>query len=174
MRGAPIVALALFCGACGWRPLYAPVSTADAGPVQRNLAAINVAPMPERNGQLLRLALQQRFERFGIAEPQKYDLAVSFGIAGDGIAIQPDNSVTFTRLTGTASWTLLAQTPQRTTLASGTARDIDGLNVIDQQYFAADLQGQVVQQRIADNIADSIAQQLAAYFERQRQSLAAE
>ena len=64
---------------------------------------------------------------------------------------------------------VLAQTPERTTLTSGFARDIDGYNIIDQQYFAADLENQVVTQRIAAALADQITMQLAAYFSRNAQ-----
>ncbi|HEX3349483.1 MAG TPA: hypothetical protein VHS58_15410 [Acetobacteraceae bacterium] len=117
---------------------------------------------------MLRLALQQRFDRFGLAEPHKYDLRVSLAISSEAIAIQPDNSSTFTRLVGSADWSLLAQTPQRATLASGAARDVDGYNIIVQQYFASDLENEVVQRRIADALADKIAEQLAAYFSKQQ------
>ncbi|MBV9811801.1 MAG: hypothetical protein JO326_03565, partial [Acetobacteraceae bacterium] len=67
-----------------------------------------------------------------------------------------------------ANWTLLAQTPQRTTVASGFARDVDGFNIINGQYFAADLENDTVQRRIAEALADRIAEQLAAYFSRQQ------
>jgi LPS-assembly lipoprotein len=68
------------------------------------------------------------------------------------------------RLTGNASWTLLARDAKRTPLTGGAARSIDGLNIIDAQYFAADLETEAVQARIAGNIADQIATQLAIWF----------
>ena len=80
------------------------------------------------------------------------------------MAIQPDRSVTRIRLAGAATWTLTAQNVQRSTLTSGSARTIDGYNILDEQIFAADMENEMVQQRIAEAIADQITLQLAAYF----------
>jgi hypothetical protein len=52
-------------------------------------------------------------------------------------------------------------------LLSGTARSVDAFNVLDQQYFAADLSNEMVQKRIAEAVADQITLQLVAYFNRQ-------
>ncbi len=151
-------------GGCGFRPMYGRASGGSAGPAQAGLAQIEVGLMPERSGQLLRLALQERFERAGIATVRRYDLVSSFSISSDAIAIQPDTTVTRVRLVGVASWSLLAQDPQRRTLASGTARSTDGYNIIGEQYFASDLQNEQVQRRIAEAVADQMTLQLAAWF----------
>ena len=41
---------------------------------------------------------------------------------------------------------------------------MDGLNVLDEQLFASDLEGEAVQGRMAEALADQITLQLAAYF----------
>ena len=87
-------------------------------------------------------------------------------IAGEGIAIQPDSTATRIRTIGSANWTLIAQDPGRTRLTSGSARAVDGLNIFDAQYFAADLENEAVQRRLAEALADQITIQLAAYFRR--------
>ena len=56
-------------------------------------------------------------------------------------------------------------------LARGSARAIDGLNILDQQFFAADLENEAVQRRLAEQIADQIVLQLAAYFRQPRRRL---
>jgi LPS-assembly lipoprotein len=43
---------------------------------------------------------------------------------------------------------------------------MDAFNVLDQQYFAADLNTEQVQRRLASSVADQIAVQLAAFFRR--------
>jgi hypothetical protein len=70
------------------------------------------------------------------------------------------------RLTGRASWTLRAQNPQRTVVTSGSARAVDDYNVVDQQYFGADLDNETAQRRVAEAVADQIALQLAVFFKR--------
>ncbi len=58
---------------------------------------------------------------------------------------------------------------KRTALTSGSARAIDGVNIFDSQYFAADLEIEAEQKRIAENMATQIATQLAIWFRNRRQ-----
>ncbi len=165
-RGVLAAAFAPLLTACGFRPVYAPVAGGAAGPAASGLAAITVGLIPERSGQLLRQALQERFERAGIAAAHRYDLAVSFGIAGEGLGVQQDSTITRIRLVGTASYTLIAQDPGRATLKTGVARIVDGYDIFDQQYFALDQENEAVEKRMAEALADQIALQLASYFAR--------
>jgi LPS-assembly lipoprotein len=152
---------------CGFQPLYASPPKSVAGPAAAGLAETAVGLIPDRPGQLLRQALQERFERNGVSTAQRYDLSVSFGISAAAISIQPDSSNSRMRMIGTATYQLIAQDPGRTTLTTGTARSVDGLDLYDQQLFAMQLEIEVVQQRIAEAVADEITRQLAVYFEKQ-------
>jgi LPS-assembly lipoprotein len=156
-------ALAACLGGCGFRPVYMPTASGKAGPAQRELAAVYVPIIPERPGQLLRQALQARL-RDDSGTPSKYDLQVSFGIAGEGISVQSNSLATRVRFSGSASWTLIAHDGKRSALTSGLARSMDGLNVFDSQYFASDLETEAIQARIAENLAQQIATQLAIWF----------
>lgn len=151
---------------CGFEPVYMPTASGKAGPAQRELAAINVPVIPDRPGQLLRQDLQERLASDSGATPQRYDLAVNFSISGEGIAINPDNIATRLRMIGTAQYTLRARDPALTVITSGSARAMDAFNVLDQQYFAADLENEQVQRRLASALADQIAMQLAVFFRR--------
>jgi len=154
---------------CGFRPIYAPGAKGVVGAAQTGLAAIQVAIIPDRTGQLLRQALQARFEREGVGTAHRYDLYVAYSIGGEGLGIEPDSSTTRTRLIGTASWTLLAQDPSRTTMTSGSARTVDGVDVVNEQFFALDLNNETAQRRISETIADQITLQIATYFSRRGQ-----
>ena len=55
-----------------------PTASGKAGVAQRELAAVYVAIIPERPGQVLRQALQERFGDDS-GTPAAYDLAVIFG-----------------------------------------------------------------------------------------------
>jgi LPS-assembly lipoprotein len=149
---------------CGFRPVYMPTASGSAGVAQRELAAIHVDTIPDRPGQLLRQALQQRFQMSDNDTASQYDLSVSFGISGEGIAVQPNSIPTRIRNIGTANWTLIALDPGRTHLTSGTARAVNGVNLFDTQYFAADLETETVTRQIANQVADQITVQLATYF----------
>lgn len=151
---------------CGFHPVYLPDAQAGGGAAQDDLAAIAVAIIPNRPGQLLRQALQARFERGGAAPARRYDLYVAYGISQQGVGIEPDSSVTRTRIIGNASWNLLAQDTARSALTSGTARSVDGVDVVNEQFFASDINVEAAQKRVAETIADQITLQLAAYFQR--------
>lgn len=160
-RRALLGVLAL--GGCGFHPTY---GGGDAGPASTALAGILVDLLPERNGQLLRLALQRRFEGSGRGVPKTSELSGVFAIGTEGTGIQPDSSSTRTRFFATASYRLVALTPDRRTITSGAARAIDGLDVVNSQYFAADLESGAIQRRLAEAIADRITGQLSAFFAR--------
>jgi LPS-assembly lipoprotein len=170
-RGMLGLAAATLLPGCGFQPVYMPTASGKAGVAQRELAAVFVDVIGERAGQLLRQALQERFEAGGVAASRAYELSVAYGISGEGIGIQPDTSVSRIRLVGEANWSLMAYDPTHSKLVHGRAKATDAFDVINQQLFAADLSGSVAQQRLADAVADQITVQLAAWF-RQRAAAA--
>jgi len=149
---------------CGFQPVYMPTASGRPGPAERELAAIHVNLISERPGQELRQDLQQRLgSDSGV--PSRYNLSVNFAISGEGIGILSDTIATRVRLVGNATWTLTAIEGGRIT--SGSARVMDAFNVLDQQYFAADMDNEVLDQRLASALADRIAIELAAFFRHQ-------
>jgi LPS-assembly lipoprotein len=151
---------------CGFQPVYMPTASGKAGAAQRDLSSVFVEILPDRPGQLLRQALQERFGD-DAGSPASYNLHVNYGISGEGIAIEANDIATRERLIGTASWTLIGHDEKRTVLTSGSAQALDAVNIFDSQYFAADLEVEAEQKRIAENLATQIATQLAVWF-RQR------
>ena len=160
-RRAALAMLSCSLGACGFRPLYAPVGRAAKG-AQADLAQVQVALIPERYGQLLRQALQQRLDR-GEGLRKRYELSVSYSLSVDAVSYQVDASVTRLRLTGTGNWTLKALDTGGQ-VSSGSARALDGLDILDQQYFAADIANETTQRRVAENVANQITLQIASFF----------
>jgi len=150
---------------CGFHPLYAPAAGGAPGPAAAELAAVYVPVMPERTGQLIRQALQQRFDGAGTGVAKRYQLDVNYNVAGEGVAVQRDNSTTRVRLVGTASWVLRTLSLERKVLAQGSARVLDGFNILNQQYFAADLESQSATLRVTQALADQITLKLGTYFQ---------
>ena len=156
---------------CGFQPVYMPTASGTPGPAQRELAAIHVALIPDRPGMLLRQALQDRFEGAGDATARRYDLTVSYWIAGAGIGIQPDTTVTRIRMIGNANWTLTGR-------RSGAHADHlrlrprDGCDEHPRHavFSPPTWRLEVVQKRLADALADQITLQLAAFFRKRAAS----
>jgi LPS-assembly lipoprotein len=163
-RRTALLALGGAVAGCGFRPIYAPRSNNPDGS-QSELATVRIAPMADRAGQLLREELQARFDH-GEALAKHYELVASFGLALDVIGVQQDTSATRLRYVGTSSWSLRSLSPSQAVLTSGSARALDGLNILDQQYFEADMAGETVTRRLANTLADQITIQVAAYFNR--------
>jgi len=152
-------------GGCGFRPVYAPPAAGGTA-FSQVLSQIYVPVLPERSGQLLRQALQARLDGPGDVPVRQYELIPVLRIATEAIAIQRDNSTSRMRVDATASWVLRALTPTRPVVAQNSTRMLDGYNIINQQFFAADLESDVVQRRVVTGLADQIVLQLAAYFQR--------
>jgi LPS-assembly lipoprotein len=148
---------------CGFHPVYMPTASGMAGPAARELAQVDVALIPERSGQLLRQALQERFADDG-GTPLQYDLRATFSISGDAIDIQTDSISTRVRMTGSATFVLLTKEVPPKRLTSGRARAVDSFNIFSQQYFAADMSSEALTRRIAEALADQITTQIAGYF----------
>lgn len=150
---------------CGFEPVYMRTGSGRPGPAQRDLAAIDVGIIPDRPGQLLRQALQERFGSDAGDAPPRYRLTVGYSIAGQGIGILQSSIATRVRMIGTANWTL-RPADGGPVVTSGTAKAVDGFDVLDQQYFAADLSTEQTQRRLASELADDITMQLAVFFRR--------
>jgi LPS-assembly lipoprotein len=143
---------------CGFHPLYAPSGATNAA-----LSGVYVDVILNRNGQLLRQALQERLDGPD-GGTKKYELAVTYAVSDEAIGIQSDNSSNRTRVIGSAHWTLKQPGLFGAKVTSGTARTVDGADVLDAQFFYAALAGQAIDRRMGDALADQIVQSLASYF----------
>jgi LPS-assembly lipoprotein len=166
LRGAAGL-LALGAGGCGFRPLYGgngTVATPDPA-VAAELAAVQVPVIPERFGQLMRRALQQRLGT-GVAGAQaaRWELRVAPALQAEGIGVLRDGSVSRTRLLATANWQLvrLGQAPE--VVASGFERTLDAFNVPPNQFFAADASRDAAERRIAETLAEEVVTRVAIRF----------
>src|SRR4051794_39615941 len=88
---------------CGWAPLYADRET---GPADADLAAIKVAPIPERAGQILALGLQQWLNPSGAPVPSRYLLRTLLTVSRLDLGILTFGLGTRARLDVLATFTL--------------------------------------------------------------------
>ncbi|HEY0183376.1 MAG TPA: hypothetical protein VGC09_11265, partial [Rhodopila sp.] len=85
-----LLTVATALGGCGFRPVYMPTASNKPGVAQRDLSTVFVEIIPERPGQILRQALQDRFGSDS-GTPSNYNLRVTFGVSGEGIAIEDND-----------------------------------------------------------------------------------
>ena len=161
-RRAFVVGAVAATSGCGFHPVY---GEAGSGAGQGRLAEVYVGLIPNRPGQLLRQALQARLE--GTSDvPKRYTLTVGYAESVQGLNVQADNSTTRNRDVSSATWSLHLVDNPGVLLASGTARSVDGYNILDEQFFYANLEQEETQRRQADALANQIALALGVYFDR--------
>lgn len=160
-RAALLLGVGGLLSGCGFRPVY--MADGNAPDAAAGLAEIDVRPIYERPGQILREALLGRLGSEP-GEPRKFDLDVKFWISGEAQGILNFTQPTRIRLVANATWTLLSRDPKAIKLAEGADSIVDGFDIFDSQYFAQDLANEAVQRRMAEAMADRITLRLAMWF----------
>ena len=162
-RSALLLGLGGVLSGCGFHPVYAP-SGPGPGPAG-HLAAIEVLPMYERGGQIMREALLARL-RSEPGKPRRYELTGGVGLTGEAGGILNLTAATRVRLVGTLIWWLTARDANKTKLAEGSERIVDGFDIFSAQLFGVDLDNEAAQRRMALLLADTVVLALAVWFAR--------
>jgi LPS-assembly lipoprotein len=155
IRGVALPLL-LLLGGCGLRPLYA---GGASGPVATSLAAISVAPIPERAGWLTRNALIDRLGGENANAPYRLEVDLDDDISGFGI--RGDRSVTRERRTLRARYRLV-QASSGQVLLDATAGSDAGIDVVSSPYATVAAE-QTALERLSKVVADQIVARLALY-----------
>jgi len=141
---------------CGLKPLYA---GGASGTVATSLAAISVAPIPERSGWLMRNALIDRLG--GEQKNAPYRLEVDLDDDISGFGIRGDRSVTRERRTLRARYRLV-QASSGLVLLDATAGSDAGIDVVSSPYATVAAE-QTALERLSKVVADQIVARLALY-----------
>lgn len=152
---APLGAVA----GCGFEPLYGERSGLSTRAAEQ-LAKVRVAPISERNGVLLRRALEQRM-RPGRESEARYELRCGLTFGVDIQGYRRDGVPSRVRYTATASWFLFSTAIPPVLVANGTERFFDAYNIPENQFFAADASRYAMEQRIIDQLAEDMVVRLA-------------
>jgi LPS-assembly lipoprotein len=152
---------ALALPGCGFRPLYATGGEGE-GEARRELAAVRVALINDRNGQLLRRSLQRRLAGEGTAA--RYDLRTAISFGADVQGYRRDGTPSRVRYTATATWQLFTlDTPPRP-LTRGTELAFDAYNIPENQFFASDTSREAMERRLMEQLGEDITRHLAIWF----------
>jgi len=152
----------LSLGACGFEPVYGKASQVR----HAELATIEVSPIRERVGQLVRNHL---IDRFGSStKAARYRLDVTLRETQAELAVQADDKVTRFNLALNAAFNLVEIESQRS-LYSSTARSVSSYNIVDSEFATVSSQKNV-RNRVAEDVAESIRDLLIIYFARDYQA----
>lgn len=144
---------------CGFHPLY---GGHTAGEYDPRLAAIKVAPIADREGQLLELALREKLNPRGVALPTRYTLTVSLSLARIDLGIQRNATSTRSEINATASYSLSGAG----TNIAGSSRTVSAFN-LQNDAWAATVAENDARERAIQDLADTIYTQLSLWSQRQ-------
>jgi LPS-assembly lipoprotein len=150
--------LGLSLSGCGFRPMYGK-SSADPA-VMSELASVQVATIPDRNGQMLHNALLTGLNPMGEPQHPAYLLTVSLTTSDSALATLPDDTASRNLVTYTANYIL---TQKGKILAQGTSTKEVSYDYL-KQHFSDITAQESVNKRAADQVAGEIRNNLAAYF----------
>jgi len=135
--------------------------------VIRDLAAVDVARIPDRPGQELRNALNDRLNPARLSEPSRFNLNIELKQTVRQLAIDRAGLATRGNLTMTARYSLTDVTTGRVVFAS-SARSFVGYDILAGQstsYFSTLTSTQDARTRAVDQLANQIRARLGAFFD---------
>jgi LPS-assembly lipoprotein len=159
MTRAFSLALLLALTGCGLQPMYAGGSS---GKVASSLSSIQVAPIPERAGWLVRSALVDRLG--GETSSPSYRLDVDLDDDLTGFGIRGDSAVTRERRTLRARYRLVDLATGEVVL-DATAGSDAGIDVVSSEYATVAAE-QSAQERLAVVVADQMVSRLGQFMRR--------
>ena len=153
------LSLCLVLAACGLTPMYAGGSS---GGVAGGLSTVQVAPIPDRAGWLVRNALVDRMG--GESSDPAYRLEVELDDDLTAFGIRGDAAVTRERRTLRARYRLVDLKTGEVML-DATAGSDAGIDIVSSEYATVAAE-QTALENLADTVADQIAARLALYASR--------
>jgi len=158
------VCLASLTG-CGWAPLYADRAT---GPADRELAAIKVAPIPERIGQNLALQLRQWLNPKGEPVPSRYLLRTLLQTTRLDLGIISFGLGTRARFDVTATFALI-DIASGAALFNATSHAAESFDIVA-NYYANVVAEEHARERAVEEIRRDMVTQLTAFLQRRAAS----
>lgn len=149
-------------GACGFSPVYGTAS--HGGAVGVALGNVQIDPIADRNGQVLRNNLIDRLYTDGRPASPRYRLAVALAATEEELGIQKDATATRARLRLQASYELIEISTGQVVYRT-FSRSVISFNLLDSQ-FAVLATRQDAYDRGLTELADDIRTRLALYFAR--------
>lgn len=148
-------------GGCGWAPLYADPAT---GPADTELRAIRVAPIPERIGQKLAIALRDSLNPTGEPAPQRYLLRMTLQTARLDLGIITQGSGTRGRLEATANYAL-SDIRSGAQLFSAASRAAESFDILA-NYYSNIVAEEDARTRAVEELRRDILTQLTLFLQR--------
>jgi LPS-assembly lipoprotein len=167
-----VLLVGLGLAGCGFHPLYA-----DRGPdpvtgraFNADLAAVKVAPIAERIGQLLEISLRDSFNPTGEPVATLWSLSVKLATTRSEVGIRKDGTSSRVQYTVSAYFNLLDG--KGLSVFYGTSRSFTAFDIVLNEY-AMVVAERDAQSRAARELSEDISSQVALYLKRPKPQTAA-
>jgi LPS-assembly lipoprotein len=157
---ALVLSLLLTLTACGFQPIYGTVG-ADDTPVAAALNQVTIANIPDRQGQILRNRLIDRFYHQGRPTDPTHTLSVTISSSEIDLGIQKDATASRRQLNLVATYSLTDK--QGKEVQSGIVRSIVSYNKLEAQYGTLASRSNA-QDRALQEVAEQITNRVSLYF----------
>ena len=163
-RSSALTALliaASMVSACGYKPLYGQNTTAPSA--QRHLESINVKPIPDRIGQMMRTAMMRGLSPRAKRSAQAYDISIILDEAVSTLAVEQNAFATRANLTLTANY-VLTRRADLLRLASGSVKSVSSYNILSSEFATKSAKNDSRKRAIQD-VSNTLRTRLAIYFQ---------
>lgn len=159
--GAACLLLGLALAGCGFQPLYGRSDPQAVSPLDQ-MAAIRIAPLPDRVGQQMHNLLRDRLNPRGQPREPAYRLDLRLSESRQQLGIRKDETATRANLILSASFTLRELASNRV-LLRGRTSSVNSFNILTSQ-FATTFSESDARERALREISDNIRTRLGVYF----------
>jgi LPS-assembly lipoprotein len=158
LAGAVAAVLVMVSSGCALAPVYSSGQSSEAAEM---FAAIDVAPIPERSGFLVRDNLIARLDTGQAAAAKRYRLEVVLDDRIEGFGVRGDNQIVRERRTLRARYKLVSIETGKVLFEAVAGSDA-GIDVVSSEY--AVVAGEVTAlEQLAGAVAEQIVGRLAIY-----------
>ena len=163
-RSSALVALLIagsLISACGYKPLYG--QNANTPNAQRHLDSINVKPIPDRVGQMMRTSLIRGLSPQAKRSVHAYDISIKLDESVSTLAVERNAFATRANLTLSANYVLTRRADQLK-LSAGSVKSVSSYNILASD-FATKAARDDSRKRAIQDVSDTLRTRLAIYFQ---------
>lgn len=157
---AALALTGLGLSACGYTPLYG--NNGTNAQVVNQLANIDVRPIPDRVGQMMRTELKRGLSIHRPQGPAHYQLTVTLSEGISELAVEQSAFATRANLSLTSTY-ILVRVADNAEIATGSPSSVASYNILSSD-FATQTARADARERAVIGLAQIINQRLAVYF----------
>jgi len=148
-------------GACGYKPLYG--QNAGAPSAQSHLESINVKPIPDRIGQMMRTALMRGLSPRAKRSAHAYDISITLSESVSTLAVEQNAFAARANLALTANYALTRRADYLN-LPSGSVKSVSSYNILASDFATKSAKDDSRKRAIQD-LSNTLRTRLAIYFQ---------